>query len=288
VELQGRVDELRQQGIGLAAISYDGPEVLARFSAQYGIAFPLLSDEGSATIRRFGILNPVAEWAQGPNSDDPAVQADIRTYVSEVNANPGMIGMAFPGTFMLDPDGRVTSRFFEDFYVQRNTVAGIMMRLGAALEPVAATKVTTPQLDLTTYPSDAAIAPGDRFSLVIDIEPHEGMHVYAPGATNYRVIRLDLDPLPYLETLSMEYPDSEIYYFEPLDERVPVYQEPFQLVQEVVFWGSREAQATLRGMEEVTFTGTLEYQACDDTLCYQPQSIPLSWRMDLRPLVRSR
>jgi len=52
VELQGRVAELRSKGIGLATISYDSREVLADFAKRQGITFPMLSDVGSATIRR--------------------------------------------------------------------------------------------------------------------------------------------------------------------------------------------------------------------------------------------
>jgi len=32
-------------------------------------------------------------------------------------------------------------------------------------------------------------------------------------------------------------------------------------------------------------TGTLEYQACDDKLCYNPTSVPLSWTVALTPLL---
>jgi hypothetical protein len=32
----------------------------------------------------------------------------------------------------------------------------------------------------------------------------------------------------------------------------------------------------------------LEYQACDDKICYNPESIPLSWTLTLLPLIRER
>ena len=57
MELQGRLSEIRKAGMGLAAISYDPVPTLADFSTRRGITFPLLSDPGSATIRRYGILN---------------------------------------------------------------------------------------------------------------------------------------------------------------------------------------------------------------------------------------
>jgi hypothetical protein len=81
------------------------------------------------------------------------------------------------------------------------------------------------------------------------------------------------------------YPPSEMYHFRPLDEHVPVYQKPFRLVQEIVIEGTPEAQAAFRGQERLTITGTLHYQACSSTICYNPVSLPLSWTVDLRPLV---
>jgi peroxiredoxin len=288
VELQSRVNELREKGLGLAAISYDPPEILVAFSRQREITFPLLSDAGSATIKRYGILNPVPEWAMGPDKDDPAVQTEVQKYVSVVRANPSMAGIAFPGAFIISRQGRVTSRFFEDFYIERNTVSSLMMRLGDGRAPVAGTKISTVQLEIITYPSDTAIAPGNRFSLALDLTPHSGIHVYAPGALNYRVIALKIEPQPFVRVLPAKYPASEIYFFKPLNERVPVYEKPFTIVQEVVLEGTPQAQAAFRGKTSVTLMGDLEYQACDDKICFNPASVPLSWTLSLRPLVIER
>ena len=57
MELQGRLAELRKAGFGLAVITYDPVAVLAEFAMRRKITFPLLSDAGSATIRRYGLLN---------------------------------------------------------------------------------------------------------------------------------------------------------------------------------------------------------------------------------------
>jgi peroxiredoxin len=288
VELQGRVKELQAQGVGLATISYDSREVLAAFAKQHGVTFPMLSDQGSATIKRYGILNTVVADALGPNKDDPAVKADVQKYISVVNPNPNMVGIAFPGTFMLDRQGRVTSRFFEEFYIERNTVSSVMKRLGVGGAAVAGTTISTGHLELTTYPSDVAVAPGNRFSVVLEITPKRGMHIYAPGASNYRVVSVKITEQPFVRPLAPTYPASEIYHFKPLNERVPVYQKPFTLVQEIILEGDLKAQAALRGKESVTINATLDYQACDDTICYNPVSLPLSWTLNLRSLVTQR
>ncbi len=287
MELQSRTKELRDKGLGLAVISYDPPEIIAAFSRQHGITFPLLSDVGSETIKRYGILNTVAMELTGPHAKDPALADDIKTYVSVVGANPRMAGIAFPGTFILDRTGRVRSRFFEDFYITRNTVSSMLMRAGTGAS-VAGAKLSTEHLDVTTYPSDSAIAPGNRITLALDVVPHRGMHVYAPGASGYRVIAVTLESQPLIRALPMKYPASQIYFFKPLNERVPVYEKPFTLLQEIVLDGTPQAQEALRGKESIALTGTLDYQACNDTICFNPESVPLSWTFTLRPIVRER
>jgi DsbC/DsbD-like thiol-disulfide interchange protein len=190
-------------------------------------------------------------------------------------------GIPFPGTFVLDRQGRVTSRFFEDYYWERNTVSNIMLRTGAAGGAIQATRASTQHLEVTAYPSDASVAPGARFSLVVDITPKPGMHVYAPGANQYRVITVTIPPQPYLRTTPVRYPASEIYHFVPLNERVPVYQKPFTLAMDVVRENTAEARKASAGMTELVVNGTLEYQACDDKFCFNPASLPLSWKIAL-------
>ena len=283
MELQSRLEELRAQGLGVVAISYDSEEVLADFSQRRDITFPLLSDDDSSVITAFGILNTVAAEGVGPNRDDPDVVADVAKYVSLFGANPMIVGTPHPGTFMLDATGRITSRFFEEFYRERNTTANVMLKLGAGLSPIAAIEGTTAHLTLTAYPSDPSVTVGTRFSIAVEIEPNPGIHVYAPGAEamGYRVVSLNLRPVPHVRFEPVEFPASEIYHFEPLDEYVPVYLRPFTLLQEVVVEASVAAASALEDIDTLTLTGSFDYQACDDEFCFNPVSVPLTFTLDL-------
>jgi peroxiredoxin len=286
VELQGRVKDLQAQGLGVAAISYDPQETHATFARQRGITFPLLADVGSATIRRYGLLNPVPEMATGADKDDPAVKALVQRFVSVGGTvATRMMGIALPGTLILDRQGRVTSRSFEDSYVERTTMANLLVRAGVRQGPVEATRASTSHLEVTSYASDSSIAAGNRFSLVLEIVPGRRMHVYAPGATGYKVIAFNVEPHPHLRVGDTRYPASEIYHFKPLNERVPTFQRAFTLTREVVLDGTREAQQALRGQESLRISGTLDYQACDDKVCFNPVSVPLAWTVKLNALV---
>jgi len=259
VELQGRIADVRKAGLGLASITYDPAPVLAEFATRRGITFPLLSDAGSATIKQYGILN---------------------TTVPETNP---VFGYPFPGTFVVDRQSVVTSRVFEDTYQERDTLASVLVRLGGKVT-APATKTSAPHLEIASYLTDQVAAPGTRFSVVLDIKPGRRIHVYARGVADYKPIALTIQPQPGLIVKTLQYPKSEEYFFRPLNERVPVYRKPFSLVQDMTLDPSREAAPILRGLKTMTITARLDYQACDDKLCFPLESVPLTWTINVRQL----
>ena len=264
MELQSRAAELEARGLGLVGMTYDDPEILAAFTARQGITFPLLSDTGSAYIKQLGLLNTT-------------VAEDSRIH-----------GIPFPGTFVLAPDGTIKERFFENSYRERLTMSTIDIVMGNV--PMGeGTRIAGRHMEVLVAGSDELIAPGNRFALVLEFHPGENVHVYAPGETKYRVLDVQIDDSDgLLQTHPVQYPEPEEYHFVPRDERVKVYQQPFTVVQEVTLKATDEAQEALAGREALTITGTINYQACDDTVCYNPTSIPVSWLMTLRPLDRVR
>jgi hypothetical protein len=249
--------------MGLAAISYDPVPTLADFSTRRGITFPLLSDPGSETIKRYGILNTTID----PKNE--------------------LFGYPFPGTFIVDRHGIVTSRVFEPIYQERSTISSILVRLGRKVD-APGVRVTGDHLELTSYATDQAAALGTHFSLVLDVRPATRVHVYAPGALGYKPVRLVLNAQPGVVIRAAQFPKSEDYFFKPLNEHVPVYQRPFRIVQDVMLDPTRDGSAALKDVTTLTITGTFEYQACDDKVCFAPQSIPLSWSIGVKPLDRER
>jgi hypothetical protein len=163
------------------------------------------------------------------------------------------------------------------------TAAGALKPPPDAREGTAATETWTDHLKITTSVSVPVAPPGDRVSLIAEIEPGARIHVYAPGADNYRVVTLTVAAHQGVRLLPMKYPASEIYFFEPLNERIPVFQQPFKMIQELILETGPKAQAAFRGKQRLTLSGTLDYQACDDRICFNPVSVPLSWTIALRP-----
>jgi DsbC/DsbD-like thiol-disulfide interchange protein len=188
---------------------------------------------------------------------------------------------------MVDRRGIVTARVFEPTYQERTTIRSLLVRLGRHVD-TPATKVAGGHLEVTSYATDQVATLGTHFSLVLDVRPASGVHVYAPGASGYKPVRLTLSAQPGVVVRAAQFPQSEDYFFKPLNEHVPVYQRPFRIVQDVMLDPSRDGSAALTDVTTLTITGTFEYQACDDRVCFAPQSIPLSWSIRVKPLDRER
>jgi len=130
------------------------------------------------------------------------------------------------------------------------------------------------QLTFTTTTSAAPVKPGQTVRLFVDVTPKPKMHVYAPGAKDYLPIALELNSAG-IKAGKLTYPASQDWYFEPTKEHVPVFQSPFRLTQDVVV-----AAAAKPG--PLIVTGVLKYQACDDTICYNPTTEPISWTVNVK------
>ncbi len=193
--------------------------------------------------------------------------------------------MPHPGTFIVNRGGVVQSRFFEDAYQERYTAATILATRGVA---VSGAPVTTETSHVTVRASvtDTTVAPGERLSIVAEVSPRPSMHVYAPGKHSYQVVRLVVDAQPWLRVHETTYPASEIYHFKPLDERIAVYAKPFRLTRDVTIQATPEMQKALAGMPTIALTGALEYQACDDKLCYNPTRVPFTFTLTTKAIDR--
>ena len=122
---------------------------------------------------------------------------------------------------------------------------------------------------VTAGPADLGVKAGTKAMLFIDVTPNPNIHVYAPGAKDYIPITVKLEPQANVRFGKLLYPKSEMMTF--ADEKVPVFQKPFRLTQDVTLDKSAKAGST------VNVTGTVNYQACDDRVCYPPESSPITW-----------
>jgi hypothetical protein len=127
---------------------------------------------------------------------------------------------------------------------------------------------------VTAGPANLGVMPGVKAMLFIDVTPNPNIHVYAPGAKDYIPISVKFEPQANVKLGKLTYPKSELVTL--LDEKVPVFQKPFRLMQEVTVLGSLSAGAS------VPVKGTVEWQACDDQVCYAPESTEVTWTLSVK------
>ena len=165
----------------------------------------------------------------------------------------------------------------------------LIVLISAALGLTAAAQAPAPpplrndtmHLTVNTSLSTADVAPGQKLSLSFAVTPKRSMHVYAPGKHDYQVIAVKLDPQPWLKVAPTTYPPSEIYHFKELDEKVETYGKPFTLVQDLTVLNTPEAKKALAA-GPIKLSGRLEYQACDDKVCYAPSKVPVSFALTVK------
>ncbi len=264
MELDKELDAIQKRGLAVAAISYDSVAILEDFARRRQIRYPLLSDPGSVIIRRFGLLNTTF-----PEGD-------------------AAHGVPWPGSFVLDAQGRVQAKLFEKTYAERRTAASFLVLEGED-RAAAASEVRTDHFRLKLSSSNASVAAGNRVTLVLEFEMGEAKHAYAPGVKGYRPLALRLDPQPLVTAHEPVFPPSTDYLYAPLQETVPVFEGRFRVLQDVTLAGGRDVDARLRsGESTLAITGQLDYQVCSDRVCYPPATLPVSWKLQLVPLDRER
>lgn len=159
----------------------------------------------------------------------------------------------------------------------------LIVALGMAVPSMgarsAAAPTTTKHLTVATSAPVAAVAPGARVSLVVEITPKPNMHVYAPGQKDFIPVSLTLAATDGVRADAAQFPAAEKLVVKDLGETHLVYSRPFQIVQGVTIAKSRTRAGT---RDSLTVTGTLRYQACDNTICYAPVSVPVTWTIALQ------
>ena len=249
--------------MGIAAISYDSPKILRDFAKRQKISLPLISDPGSKAIRAWGLIN------------------------ESYKDRPDRYGIPHPGVFILDSNGVIIEKHFEESHRERQSASGIVV---AEIDlPGDSIEIATDQFRVETFPSSPEVFPGHRIGLVLEFEMGENLHAYAPGEHTYRPLNVTLEPSSLIRVDELIRPESTMYHFEPFDETVQAYEGSFRLVQEVTLLVNDEVREIMSSDDRtIEIQATLSYQVCSDSVCYPPDEADVRWRFDVRPLEMER
>jgi peroxiredoxin len=254
VELQRTLPDFARSGVALFAISYDPVAVLAKFAETHGIQYPLLSDEGSHTIRRLGLFNE---------------------HVYEHHAAYGIPkrdmfwGVPYPGAFLLDEEGRVLEKRFQQSYRERETGVAILEHGFGGKSSLPKTEVQAQDEEVTIRASleSDTYRWFQRLWLTIELSLAPGLHVYGqPIPDGYIPLSVDVAPIDGLEIGAPEFPTPHPYRIEGLDEEFVVYERNVVVSLPLTFTEEGEDQ---------TLHFTVRYQACSEEGCYPPQAVHL-------------
>jgi peroxiredoxin len=102
VQLQGQLDQFKQAGIGVVALTYDSPALQQQFIDKFAIGYPLLSDIDAVSITNLGILN--SDYEPGDTN----------------------YGIPYPGVFVLNPAGEIVGKVFVEGYATRVDAQGVL------------------------------------------------------------------------------------------------------------------------------------------------------------------
>ena len=234
-------------GIAVYALSYDEVDALADFSDAHGITYTLLSDPDSDVIRSFGILNTLID----PN-DHP------------------WYGIPYPGTYVVDRDGRITHKFFDNnLAVRAGPEQLLRAATGAPADPTPAPSVrTSSEVEVDVSLEADALVPTVQRDLVVAFDVPEGRHVYAdPAPAGSVACEVVLDENPSLVQRTWRYPASELHHLAGTDEAFPVYHGAFELRLPLTINSARR-----KDVNAVTIAGIVRWQSCDDEVCDIPVS----------------
>jgi peroxiredoxin len=104
--LQSDLKAIEAAGVKVVGISYDPVEILKEFSDKSKITFPLLSDADSKVIDAYALRNKeMAKKKLGKYELD---------------------GVPYNGTLIVDRDGVIRAKLFEDGFVKRHSTADLI------------------------------------------------------------------------------------------------------------------------------------------------------------------
>ena len=125
-------------------------------------------------------------------------------------------------------------------------------------------------------------------ALTVDIDLQENLHVYAPGVDNYIPIDWKIEDSDTAQAHAPVFPHAEKLFLKAINETVPTYTNHFRLIRDITIPPEEKLKAKVDGSGHFTVDSVLNYQACDDRMCYFPQKVRLQWTFEYEALDKQR
>jgi hypothetical protein len=256
VQLQEQKARLEALGYGVAALSYDSPEIQQEFARRKGLTYTLIADPESRWLASVGLLNTEA------------------TGLTK--------GTSLPATLVVRPDGTLSHIFRESAYQDRLTPASLVGILQGGTAPQAQQAPLPQKPQVASSQSDSKVTSGSLFSMTVELALPKGYHAYAPGSPEGIPLALTFEPNPYFEIVSVEFPKPAIENI--LDEDVPIYQGRTAITVRAKVRSDKQTREKLSELGKTVLKASFAYQCCTDTACLAPATAALAWEFEYQPL----
>jgi hypothetical protein len=216
--------------------------VLARFASAHQITFPLLTDEGSAVIRRYGILN------------------------TNIPPTHVFYGIPFPGEYLVAPDGRVRDKVFLPSFQDRATASEVLLKDFGTGVGGDAVEVKSDETSARIRLSDSTAFSGQELAVAADFAIQPGWHIYGqPLPKGYVPTAISFDKAMVAQQ-SFDFPKPRPIKFVALGETLLAYTSDFKAIGKVLLREKLPAG-------EHKLAGELKFQECNDQICKLPQTV---------------
>jgi hypothetical protein len=135
---------------------------------------------------------------------------------------------------------------------------------------------TLQHITVAASASAPTVAKGGTVTLWADVTPKANIHVYATDREGLTPLKLVLTPQAIVTIGKVKYPEPEMSVSAGATGAVPVYRKPFRLAEPITVAGSAKSG------DVVTVAGVINYQACDDRVCYPSASLSIIWAVTVK------
>jgi hypothetical protein len=228
--------------------------VLRRFADKFGITYALLSDEGSKVIRELGLLSD---------------RVDEQHAAYRIAKQERHRGLPYPGVFLLDEQGRVMQKRFQQSYRERETGIGILEQGFGVASSVHGPEAHSQSegVKVRAYLDSDTYRFFQRLWLTVELTIEPGVHVYArPLPEVYIPLSVEVASIAGMVVGKPTWPTPQACRIEGLGEECYTYEGQLRVTLPVTLTEEGDDQA----LEVI-----VRYQACSATDCFLPSTIRL-------------
>lgn len=135
---------------------------------------------------------------------------------------------------------------------------------------------TLQHIEAVASVSAETVAKGGTVTLWADVTPKPNIHVYATDKYGFTPVSLVFGAQPRVTLGTVKYPTPEGGISPGTDTLIPMYTKPFRLTQ------TATVSPSAKSGDLITISGAVNYEACNDRLCFPATSLPITWAVKVK------